>query len=98
MIIFFSWFRLAFNIGTGKIAHVFWAFCNFDYVAFPKIFFPIVVNFYLVVSFETSDEGLHVGNFVMETDRIWVHRIAIGKSGITVKKKKKKKLENRKEN
>jgi hypothetical protein len=56
-------------------------------VAFPKIF--IVVNFYLVVSFETSDEGLHVGNFVMETDRIWVHRIAIGKSGITVKKKRK---------
>ena len=62
----------------------------FEYVAFPKVFFPISVNFYLVVSFETSDEGLHVGNFVMETDRIWVHRIAIGKSGITVKEKKKK--------
>ena len=65
---------------------------------FRRFFFPIVVNFYLVVSFETFDEGLHVGNFVVETDRIWVHRIAIGKSGITVKKKKEKKLENRKEN
>ena len=73
----------------------FFAFCNYDHVTFPKIFFPIAVNLYLVVSFETSDEGLHVSNFVMETDRIWVHRIAIGKSGITVKKNEKK-LEKRK--
>ena len=85
-----SWLSIQLNCDANIRIEKCW------HVVFPKIFFfPIVVNFYLVVSFETFDEGLHVGNFVVETDRIWVHRIAIGKSGITVKKNEKK-LEKRK--
>ena len=50
----------------------------------------LLVFSYLVVSLETSNKGLHVGDFVMKTDRIWMNCTAIGKSCITVKEKIRK--------
>ena len=51
----------------------------------------IITQFsYLIISLEAFDEGLHVGDFVVKTDRIWVDRISISKGRITVKERKKK--------